>query len=185
MNNSIAVIKNCQRNCLRKYASRGGYAAYGAGGALLGGLVGGAIGHNYNKTLLGTLIGGATGAGLGLGGRYLYNRFNKATDAAVPSDNAKKQEEAYASLYNTAKMLNVPVNEGDSPTSIESKIRIMLGNTVTAPTVSWTPEDTQLMHDLLNAEPDLLIKPIDKYTEFIKSLNGKRIIVLPNNNEPR
>lgn len=34
MNNSAAIIRSCQRNCLRKYASSGGYAAYGAGGAL-------------------------------------------------------------------------------------------------------------------------------------------------------
>ena len=177
MNNNIAIIKNCQRNCLRKYASKGGYAAYGAGGALLGGLVGGAIGHNYNKTLLGTLIGGATGAGLGLGGRYLYNRFNKADAAPVApvAPGGKKYEEAYGSLRNAAKMLGVPVTDEDSPLSIESKIRIMLDNTVTAPTVSWTPEDTQLMHNLLSDEPELLIKP----------MNGKRLIVLPNNNEPR
>ena len=181
MNNSIAFIKECQRNCLRKYASKGGYAAYGAGGALLGGLAGGIIGHNYNKTLLGTLIGGATGAGLGLGGRYLYNRFNKA-DAAPIAPDGKKYEEAYGSLRNAAKMLGVPVNDGDSPLSIESKIKVALGNYKTAPKVALTPDDTQLMHDLLNAEPDLLIKPINSYIDFIKSLEGKRVIVLPNNN---
>lgn len=184
MNNSIAVIKNCQRNCLRKYAFRGGYAAYGAGGALLGGLVGGAIGHNYNKTLLGTLIGGATGAGLGLGGRYLYNRFNKADAAPVApvAPGGKKYEEAYGSLRNAAKMLGVPVNDSDSPLSIESKIKMALDNYKTAPKVSLTPDDTQLMHNLLSDEPDLLIKPIDSYIDFIKSLEGKRVIVLPNNN---
>lgn len=181
MNNSIAIIKNCQRNCLRKYASKGGYAAYGAGGALLGGLVGGVIGHNYNKTLLGTLLGGAAGAGLGLGGRYLYNRFNKA-DAAPTLPDGKKYEEAYGSLRNTAKMLGVPVNDGDSPLSIESKIRTVLDNYKIAPKVALTSDDTQLMHDLLTAEPDLLIKPINSYIDFIKSLEGKRVIVLPNNN---
>ena len=181
MNNSIAIIRNCQRNCLRKYASKGGYGAYGVGGALLGGLVGGAIGHNYNKTLLGTLLGGAAGAGLGLGGRYLYNRFNGAGGAPVAPDN-KKHEEAYTSLRNTAKMLNVPVKDGDSPLSIESKIRTVLDNYKTAPKVSLTSDDTQLMHDLLTAEPDLLVKPIDSYIDFIKSLEGKRVIVLPNNN---
>lgn len=181
MNNSIAFIKECQRNCLRKYASKGGYAAYGAGGALLGGLVGGAIGHNYNKTLLGTLIGGATGAGLGLGGRYLYNRFNRADSAPVAPD-GKKYEEAYGSLRNTAKMLGVPVNDEDSPLSIESKIRTALDNYKTAPKVNLTPDDTQLMHNLLSDEPDLLIKPINSYIDFIKSLEGKRVIVLPNNN---
>lgn len=181
MNNSIAIIKNCQRNCLRKYASKGGYAAYGAGGALLGGLVGGAIGHNYNKTLLGTLIGGATGAGLGLGGRYLYNRFNKA-DAAPTAPDGKKYGEAYGPLRNTAKMLGVSVNDSDSPLSIESKIKIALDNYKTAPKVSLTSDDTQLMHNLLSDEPDLLIKPINSYIDFIKSLEGKRVIVLPNNN---
>ena len=181
MNNSIAIIRNCQRNYLHKCASRGGYAAYGAGGALLGGLAGGIIGHNYNKTLLGTLIGGATGAGLGLGGRYLYNRFNKA-DAAPIAPDGKKYEEAYGSLRNAAKMLGVPVNDSDSPLSIESKIKIMLDNYKTAPKVALTPDDTQLMHNLLSDEPDLLIKPINSYIDFIKSLEGKRIIVLPNNN---
>lgn len=181
MNNSIAIIRECQRNCLRKYASKGGYAAYGAGGALLGGLAGGLIGHNYNKTLLGTLIGGATGAGLGLGGRYLYNRFNKA-DAAPTAPDGKKHEEAYGSLRNTAKMLGVPVTDEDSPLSIESKIKMALDNYKTAPKVSFTPDDIQLMHDLMNQEPDLLIKPIDSYIDFIKSLEGKRVIVLPNNN---
>ena len=181
MNNSIAIIRNCQRNCLRKYASKGGYAVYGAGGALLGGLVGGAIGHNYNKTLLGTLIGGATGAGLGLGGRYLYNRFNKV-DAAPAAPDGKKYEEAYGSLRNTAKMLGVPVTDEDSPLSIESKIKMALDNYKTAPKVSLTPDDIQSMHDFLSDEPDLLIKPIDSYIDFIKSLEGKRVIVLPNNN---
>lgn len=181
MNNNIAFIRECQRNCLRKYASKGGYGAYGVGGALLGGLVGGAIGHNYNKTLLGTLLGGATGAGLGLGGRYLYNRFNGTGDASVAPDN-KKREEAYASLRNTAKMLNVPVKDGDSPLSIESKIRIVLDNYKTAPKVNLTPDDIQLMHNLMSDEPDLLVKPVDSYVDFIKSLEGKRVIVIPNNN---
>ena len=183
MNNSIAIIRNCQRNCLRKYASKGGYAAYGASGALLGGLVGGAIGHNYNKTLLGTLLGGATGAGIGLGGRYLYNRFSNLRDRAMASDdNAKKYNEALQSLRNTAAALNVGVSDKDSPTVIDSNIRIALDNYKTAPKVNLTPDDIQSMHDFLSDEPDLLIKPIDSYIDFIKSLEGKRVIVLPNNN---
>ena len=179
MNNSIAIIRNCQRNCLRKYASKGGYGAYGVGGALLGGLVGSAIGHNYNKTLLGTLIGGATGAGLGLGGRYLYNRFSDLRDRAMTSD--KKYNDALRSLRNTATALNVGISDKDSPTVLDSKIRIALDNYKTAPKVALTSDDTQLMHNLLSDEPDLLIKPIDSYIDFIKSPEGKRVIVLPNN----
>lgn len=180
MNNSIAFIKECQRNCLRKYASKGGYAAYGVSGALLGGLVGGTIGHNYNKTLLGTLLGGATGVGLGLGGRYLYNRFSDLRDRAMTSD--KKYNDALRSLRNTATALNVGVSDKDSPTALDSKIRIVLNNYKTAPKVNLTPDDIQSMHDFLSDEPDLLIKPINSYIDFIKSLEGKRVIVLPNNN---
>lgn len=52
------------------------YAPYVGGGAALGALLGGYIGYRNNQTLAGSLLGGLGGAGLGVGAKYLYDRYN-------------------------------------------------------------------------------------------------------------
>ena len=54
------------------------YAPYVGGGAALGALLGGYIGYRNKQTLAGSLLGGLAGAGLGAGGKYLYEKYRNA-----------------------------------------------------------------------------------------------------------
>lgn len=51
---------------------------------------------------------------------------------------------------------------------------------VSVPRVRFTPDDETLMSDLLSDEKDKLLDPIKKYLEFLRTLEGKKLIVIPN-----
>ena len=51
------------------------YAPYVGGGAAIGALLGGGIGYANDNTLAGGLLGGLVGAGLGVAGKYAYDKY--------------------------------------------------------------------------------------------------------------
>ena len=80
-----------------------------------------------------------------------------------------------------AELLHVSVDSERSPLWIESQIRMKLDNqAVSVPRVRFTPDDETLMSDLLSDEKDKLLDPIKKYLEFLRTLEGKKLIVIPN-----
>lgn len=73
------------------------YAPYVGGAAALGALGGGLLGNQYKQTLLGSILGGVGGAGLGVGGKYLYDKYGAqwiADHFGKGKDKAPEKKEA-------------------------------------------------------------------------------------------
>ena len=51
---------------------------------------------------------------------------------------------------------------------------------VLVPRVRLTPDDETLMFDLLSDEKDKLLDSIKKKLEFLRTVEGKKLIVIPN-----
>ena len=50
---------------------------------------------------------------------------------------------------------------------------------ISVPRVRFTPDDETLMSDLLSDQKDKMLDPIKKYLDFLRSREGKTLIVIP------
>lgn len=93
-------------------------------------------------------------------------------------EEVKRLRDAQFALEEIARMLNVTFSTDPSISSLKTDICKKLQNSHYLPSNRLAKEQLQLIKDLLADEPGIL-RIIQKYHDFIKKLEGKKIIVLP------
>ena len=105
---------------------------------------------------------------------------NEDLRKALQSEREKnlKNGEALNSLRRIADVLGVKITPETSVAGLESEIRIKLDSKCYAPKKRLTKSQLILISDLLADEP-ALFRIIEKYHQFILSLDGGQLILLP------
>ena len=95
-------------------------------------------------------------------------------------EEVKRLRDAQFALEEIARMLNVRFSTSTSIISLKRNIYEKLQNRYYLPVQRLSKEQQQAINDLLADEPGIL-RIIQKYHDFIKTLEGKKIIILPEN----